>query len=113
MRRFYEIVVIFVPDVSEEKLKKDIDRIKNIINSNEGEMLKEEHWGNKKLAYEIKKFTNGVYHFISCAVGKYSFVEDLKRFLSTNDSVLRYGIKKVEEKLRSVKKNVEPQKVEV
>ncbi|MCX7941247.1 MAG: 30S ribosomal protein S6 [Endomicrobia bacterium] len=113
MKRFYEIVVIFVPDVSEEKLKKDVDRIKNIIKSNEGEVLKEEHWGNKKLAYEIKKFNNGVYHFILCTVGKNYFIEELKKFLLTNDSVLRYGIKKVEKKLEPAVENIEAKKVEV
>lgn len=95
MKRYYELVIIFVPDVKEDKMKKDIERVKAIIASNNGEVLNEEHWGNKKLAYQIKKFENGIYHFIYCSVEKNTFVEELKKFLSTNESVLRYGIKKV------------------
>lgn len=103
MKRYYEIVIIFVPDINEEKLKKDISRVKDIINSNNGEVLTEEHWGNKKLAYQIKKFSNGVYHFISCVVEKTSFVEELKKFLSTNESVLRYGVKKISRVIETTK----------
>ena len=64
MKRYYEIVTIFVPDIAEEKLNEKIKRVKNLINSSNGEVIKEENWGNKKLAYEIKKFNNGIYYFI-------------------------------------------------
>ncbi|MCS7227850.1 MAG: 30S ribosomal protein S6, partial [Endomicrobia bacterium] len=61
MKRYYEIVSIFKPTISEEKLQNDIKKIKNIINAYNGEIISEENWGNKKLAYEINKCANGIY----------------------------------------------------
>ncbi len=99
MKRYYEIVTIFAPTVSEEKLKNDISKIKSIIKNSNGEVEKEEDWGNKQLAYEIKKFKNGIYNFISCFVEKTSFVDELKKFFSSNENIIRYGIKKIDKKV--------------
>ncbi len=100
MKRYYEIVTIFAPNVSEEKMKSDIAKIKDIIKNSNGEVEKEENWGNKKLAYEIKKFQEGIYNFISCSVEKTSFVSELKKFLSSNEEIIRYGIKRIEKKVK-------------
>ncbi len=113
MKRYYEIVVIFRPTVSEEKLGKDIRKIKDIITSCDGEVVKEEHWGSKTLAYEIKKCTSGIYHFILCSIGKFSFVEELKKFFATNEDIIRYGIKKVEKEKLDKKQANKTSKEEV
>lgn len=97
-KRYYEIVTVFAPTVAEDKLQNYISKIKSIINSCDGVIDKEENWGNRKLAYEIKKFTNGIYYFIACYIGKTSFVEELKKFFLTNEDIIRYGIKKIEKK---------------
>lgn len=96
MKRYYELVVIFSPVAKEEKVKKDIEKIKSIISNCNGNVIKEEDWGKKKLAYEIKKFNEGIYYFILCEIEKTNFPEDIKKFFSTNEDVIRYGIKKVE-----------------
>lgn len=102
MKNFYEIVTIFAPNVNEEKLQGYIKKIKSIVSSCDGNVISEENWGNKKLAYEIKKFDNGIYHFIFCEVEKSSFPSELKKFFSMTEDVIRYGIKKV---LQKNKKN--------
>ncbi|MFN3551032.1 MAG: 30S ribosomal protein S6, partial [Endomicrobiia bacterium] len=66
MKNFYEIITIFAPNIEEEKLQGYIKKIKSIISSCDGNIINEENWGNKKLAYEIKKFNSGIYHFIFC-----------------------------------------------
>lgn len=96
MKRYYEVVIIFSPVTKEEKIKKDIERVKNIISNCNGTIVKEEDWGKRKLAYEIKKFDEAIYYFISCEVEKTTFPEELKKFFATNEDIIRYGIKKIE-----------------
>jgi len=105
VKRYYEIVTIFVPDITEDKLNEKITRIKNLIKTSNGEIIKEENWGNKKLAYEIKKHTNGIYYFIFCSVEKTTFVEDLKNILLKDENILRYGVKKIDH--RKIKDKLE------
>ena len=109
MKRYYEIVTIFVPDIAEDKLNEKIKRVKNLINSSGGEVIKEENWGNKKLAYEIKKFSNGIYYFIFCSTENSSLVEDVKNLFSKDEAILRYGIKKIDTKKVKLNQTFSPE----
>ena len=54
MRR-YETIFILDPDLEEEQTLSVIEKVKGIITQANGEILKVEDWGKRKLAYEVKK----------------------------------------------------------
>lgn len=88
MRR-YETIVIVDPDVSEGDRTSLFDRIKEIIPQQEGVLIKEDPWGNKKLAYEIKKKPRGYYvRYDYCGMG--AVVDEMERFFKIDDRVLKY-----------------------
>src|SRR5680860_1254429 len=58
----YETVFICTPVLSEPQVKETVKKFKEIITSHGGEMLHEEDWGMKKLAYPIQKKSTGFYH---------------------------------------------------
>lgn len=58
----YETVVILTPLLSEEVAKEVIAKFKNILTENGAEIIHEDNWGLKKLAYPIEKKTTGFYH---------------------------------------------------
>lgn len=88
MRR-YETIVIVDPDVSEGDRDALFDRIKEIIPQQEGVLIKEDPWGNKKLAYEIKKKPRGYYvRYDYCGMGP--VVDEIERFFKIDDRVLKY-----------------------
>lgn len=58
----YETVFIATPVLSEAQIKEAVGKFKDLISSNEGEMIHEEQWGLKKLAYPIQKKSTGFYH---------------------------------------------------
>ena len=64
MLRQYETVFIATPVLSESQMKEAVDKFKNVITKNGGEIVHEEHWGLKKLAYPIQKKSTGFYHLI-------------------------------------------------
>lgn len=88
MRR-YETIAIISPDLSEEDRSSLLERIKDIITQQEGVLIDEDLWGNRKLAYEIKKKPRGYYaRYDYCGMGP--LVDELERSFRIDDRVLKY-----------------------
>jgi small subunit ribosomal protein S6 len=62
MMNQYEAVFIITPVLSEPQVKEAVKKFRDIITDNGGEMIHEEDWGMKKLAYPIQKKSTGFYH---------------------------------------------------
>ncbi len=60
----YETVFIATPVLSENQMKEAVSKFKKVITDSEGEIVHEEDWGLKKLAYPIQKKSTGFYHLI-------------------------------------------------
>lgn len=60
----YETVFIATPVLSEAQMKEAVDKFKSVITNNGGEIVHEENWGLKKLAYPIQKKSTGFYYLI-------------------------------------------------
>ena len=60
----YETVFIATPVLSENQMKEAVEKFKKVITENSGEIVHEENWGLKKLAYPIQKKSTGFYYLI-------------------------------------------------
>ena len=58
---YYENIVIIEPSLGEEELQEVSQKIKETIERYGGEILKEDNWGRRKLAYELNKRNQGYY----------------------------------------------------
>jgi small subunit ribosomal protein S6 len=95
----YETVFILTPVLSENQIKETVDYFRKIITDNGGELVHEEDWGLRKLAYPIQKKTTGYYHLFEFkAPGdvieklelEYRRSEKIMRFLTVK--LDKYGI---------------------
>ena len=57
----YDLNVILDPGLNENQIKSEKDAVAAQIERAGGEMLSEDDWGNKRLAYEIRKLREGHY----------------------------------------------------
>ena len=88
MRR-YETIVILDPDISEDGRAPVFDRISDTISQGNGFLVLRDDWGNRKLAYEIKKKPRGFYaRFDFCGTG--IIVDEIERFCRIDDRVMKY-----------------------
>ena len=88
MRR-YETIVITDPDLSDEKQASFSERIQEIISQQGGFLIEFDVWGNRKLAYEIRKKNRGYYIRIDyCGTGK--AVDEMERFFRIDDRSIKY-----------------------
>jgi small subunit ribosomal protein S6 len=58
----YETVVILTPLLSEESAKEVIAKYTKLLKDGGAEIVQEDNWGLKKLAYPIQKKSTGYYH---------------------------------------------------
>lgn len=58
----YETVIILTPLLSVETAKEVVAKFSKILTDNGAEIIQEDNWGLRKLAYPIEKRTTGYYH---------------------------------------------------
>jgi len=87
--RKYETVFISDPDLQDQARLDLYDKVRNIIAKENGILLDFDEWGNKKMAYEIKKKLRGNY---VCATygGTGYLVNELERNFRLTDDILKF-----------------------
>ncbi len=87
--RKYETIIILDPDLKDQVRTDLFDKVKNIISKESGILLDFDEWGNKKLAYAIKKKLRGFYVCVTYG-GDGDLVKELERNLRLSDYVLKF-----------------------
>jgi small subunit ribosomal protein S6 len=64
MVRQYETVFIMTPVLSDEQMKEAVSKFQTFLKDKGAEIVFEDHWGLRKLAYPIQKKSTGFYHLI-------------------------------------------------
>jgi small subunit ribosomal protein S6 len=103
--RTYEIMLAINPQLEDEGLNSLIDKVKKIITDAKGKIIKTDKWGKRKLAYEIKDFTEAIYVVLKFNL-KESDIFKLERVLKFEERIIRYLLTLQEEKISSKKKLV-------
>ena len=85
--RSYELVVVFRPSLKEAESKKLLESIKSWLQ--ETKINKEDDWGQKPLAYMIKKESAGHYYFWQLEA-EAGVPADLEKRILENNNVLRH-----------------------
>ena len=64
MMNHYETVFILTPVLSDEQTKETVAKFTKVLTDNGAEILNEEAWGLKKMAYAINKKSTGFYNLV-------------------------------------------------
>jgi len=94
--RKYELVYIVSPELDEEKYAAIIEKFSTVITDNGGEILKADKWGKRRLAYEIKKKTEGFYVLVNYQ-GETVVTDELDRLMKINEGILKHMIIRIED----------------
>jgi small subunit ribosomal protein S6 len=85
----YETIFILEADIPDAEREPILEKVKSMIPPQNGVLLMFDDWGNRKLAYPIKKKMHGRYIRLDyCGIGK--LVDDLERFFRLDHRVLKY-----------------------
>lgn len=97
----YELLLIITPDYDESEAEALTDQVKGII-ENSGTLLKVDPWGKKRLAYPIRKRSEG-YYVLYIFESAPSFVAELSQSLRVIETILRYMIVQYEDDIEKLK----------
>ena len=89
MLKQYEIVFIATPVLSDVQMKEAVAKYVELIKANGGEVVYEQDWGLKKLAYPIQKKTTGFYHLIEFKAEP-TFIQTLETQYRRDERIIRF-----------------------
>jgi small subunit ribosomal protein S6 len=115
MSNQYETVFILTPVLSETQVKEAVKKYLDYIRENGGEIVHEEDWGLRKLAYPIQKKSTGFYHLVEFK-SEGDFIEKFETQYRRDERIIRFLTFRMDkhaiayaEKKRNVKQQEQPQ----
>lgn len=101
MTHQYELMVILDPEIDERTVAPSLDKFLNVIRNDGGTIENVDIWGRRRLAYEIKKKSEGIYAVVNFTANSDATVE-LDRQLKLSEAVLRTKVLRAEEAVARV-----------
>ncbi|MCZ6600231.1 MAG: 30S ribosomal protein S6, partial [Acidobacteria bacterium] len=89
MRR-YETIFITDPELPDEDVTGLVDGLNAAITEGQGEPVKTEDWGRKKLAYAVRKHAEGRYVRLEYESTDGALIEEVERRLRMTEPVLKF-----------------------
>lgn len=89
MMNQYETVFILTPVLSEEQMKETVNKFKTLLTDKGAEIVNEESWGLKKMAYAIDKKSTGFYQLFELKAEP-EVIERLEIGYRRDERVLRF-----------------------
>lgn len=89
MLRQYETVFIMTPVLSDEQMKETVKKFKSLLTEKGAEIIYENNWGLKKLAYPIKKLSTGFYQLLEFKA-EGTIVAELELTFKRDERILRF-----------------------
>lgn len=97
----YELMVILDPEIDERTVSVSLDKFLTVITKAGGTIDAIDIWGRRRLAYEIKKKTEGIYAVVNLSATADS-VKELDRQLKLSEAVMRTKVLRAEEAIAQV-----------
>ena len=85
----YETVFILTPVLSDDQMKEAVKKYEDYLAQAGAEIVHEEHWGMRKLAYPIQKKSTGFYQLIEYKA-EGNVIADVETELKRDERILRF-----------------------
>lgn len=89
--RTYEALYICTPEMEEGDIQTVSQEVDNLVTSNGGSIVRSEIWGKRKLAYMVKKYSEGTYILLRFQAQP-DFVEKLEQYFRLSDPIFRFMV---------------------
>ncbi len=86
--RQYELMVILDPETEERTVDKTMDKFLTVVKNDGGTVDNVDIWGRRRLAYDIKKKSEGIYVVVNMTTEP-ATAQELDRQLNLSESVMR------------------------
>lgn len=108
--REYETIYVMRPTVNPDEADRIAGRLKEVIETRAGKLVRVDNWGRRRLAYPIAKSTRGVFVYLRYA-GFGDLVSEIERNLRLVDDVVRYLTVQIKDEVSLSELAVDPEDV--
>lgn len=87
--REYETVFVINPELTDDIVNERVERLKGVLDKHGATLLREDRWGKKKMAYEVRNWARGnfiLFHYVAEPVA----VQELERSMRNMENVYRF-----------------------
>ncbi|HOK09777.1 MAG TPA: 30S ribosomal protein S6 [Candidatus Hydrogenedens sp.] len=95
--RTYEALFIVSPEVEDDDVQAIARETENLVVKSGGVIVRSEVWGRRRLAYKVKKFTEGIYILIRFQSPP-NFIARLENYFRLSEQIIRYIVVYFDEK---------------
>lgn len=88
--RQYELVMLIDPEADDERVGGVMERVRKVASDHGGEILSEDSWGKRKLAYKIGRHSEAKYHLANISMEDAAGTAALDSTLKLTDDVIRH-----------------------
>ncbi|MFN4146641.1 MAG: 30S ribosomal protein S6 [Runella sp.] len=85
----YEMVFIMTPVLSDQQMKDTVEKFRKILTDNGAELVHEDNWGLRKLAYPIQNKNTGFYHLIEFK-SEPTLIQTIETEFRRDERIMRY-----------------------
>ena len=85
----YETVFILTPVLSDDQMKEAVKKYQEFVKDKGAEIVHEENWGMRKMAYPIQKKSTGFYHLMEYKA-EGSIIADMEVAFKRDERVIRF-----------------------
>jgi len=85
----YELMYIVKPELDDQAVQQEIDKVGQLIQTNGGQLKKVTPWGKRRLAYTVKDNREGHYVVAEFDLDQ-AKVQEVERVLKISDTVFRH-----------------------
>ncbi|MBN2662409.1 MAG: 30S ribosomal protein S6 [Bacteroidales bacterium] len=96
MLNHYETVFILTPVLSDDQVKEAVNKFRDFLTNNGAEIINDENWGLKKLAYKVNKKSTGFYQLFEYKVEP-SVIQPFEVQLRRDERIMRFLSVKLDE----------------
>lgn len=97
MQKAYEMLVILNYEITDEEIESKIEKIRDILSKEKGEIKGINKWGKRRLAFEIKKTKKGFYLLLQLMLEPDS-ITNIEHDLKYVEGINRFMIARISEK---------------
>lgn len=97
----YELMVILDPEIDERTVAPSLDKFLTVVRNDGGTVDGTDIWGRRRLAYEIKKKSEGIYAVVNITASA-DATKELDRQLNLSDAVMRTKVLRAEDAIAQV-----------
>jgi small subunit ribosomal protein S6 len=85
----YELLLMLDPELPEDRQNEILSRMRELLEGRGARWMGHEPWGRRRLAYEIDKKTDGIYHLVHFDA-EAEALDEVTRVLRITDGVMRH-----------------------